>query len=86
MESTTKALTDDTPAMAVLEAVAERDGIDPSELDTPLYSAIDPDALDCLLDAGADVTVTFEYENHTVTASGDGRVVVDGDRHRGAGP
>lgn len=69
--------------MAVLDAIADVDGIDPSEFDTPLYSAIDPDALDCLLEAGADVTVTFEYEGHTVTASGDGQIVVDGERDAG---
>lgn len=63
--------------MAVLAAVADHVGTEPSKLDTPLYRAIDPDALDRLVAAGEDVRVTFTYAGHAITVRGDGTVDVD---------
>lgn len=68
------------PSMQVLETIAEAEGTDPEQL-TPLYSAIDPDALDALIDVrGTSQTgvdrVVFSYEGYTVTVTGDGRVDV----------
>ncbi|WP_324665632.1 HalOD1 output domain-containing protein [Haloarcula sediminis] len=44
----------------------------------PLYTAIDPDALDSVFTAdGSAGTVTFDYHGYTVTAHSAGRVVLD---------
>lgn len=61
---------------AVIEAVARRAGVDPLDLKTPLYDAIDPDELDVLLDGAgragrSPVEVTFRYHGYTVTIDGD---------------
>ena len=69
----------DSPASAIVEAVAEREGVDTTEL-PPLYDAIGPDILEVLHDADADANqrVTFEYCHYSVTVSSDGLVVLDG--------
>jgi hypothetical protein len=69
----------DTPASAIVEAVAEREGADTTEL-PPLYDAIGPDILEVLHDADADANqrVTFEYYDYSVTVSSDGLIVLDG--------
>lgn len=66
------------PSMRVLERVAEAKGTDPAEL-TPLYSVVDPGALDALFDAGGDARtgtahVAFSYEGYSVVVRSDGRV------------
>lgn len=65
-----------SPCEAILEEVASREGVDPLDLDEPLYASVDPDALESLLASGSDVTVRFSYAGYDVTASGDGRVDV----------
>ncbi|WP_324662866.1 HalOD1 output domain-containing protein [Haloarcula sediminis] len=62
-----------TASEAVIETVARQVGVDPLELDTPLYDAIDPGELNALLD-GADrapLEVTFRYYGYTVTVDAD---------------
>ena len=67
---------------AVVEAVAETAGVDPTELGTSLYDCIDPDALDALFaptyeGAGREGgTVRFEMAGYEVTVSGDSLVEV----------
>jgi hypothetical protein len=67
---------------AILTAVATATGNDPLEL-PPLYSVIDPDALEALFDPpaydGSDqrLTVTFEYADCRVTAKAHGTVMVE---------
>lgn len=66
---------------AVITAVAKRAGVDPLELETPLYDAIDPSHLDALLDgtdrtAPSAVEVTFRYHGYTVTVDGDLTVTI----------
>jgi len=56
-----------SPHEAVLQAVAQAHGLDPIELDEPLYEAIDPDALDHLVESSDEVTVTFRYCGCVVT-------------------
>ncbi len=58
---------------AVVRAVADREGVDPIELDEPLYEVIDSEALDELFASG-DGSVTFEYYGYEVTAHSDGQV------------
>lgn len=65
-------------ASAVVEAVAEREGVDSTDL-PPLFDAIGPDILEILHEADPDSNqrVTFEYAGYTVTVSADGSVVLD---------
>jgi len=63
----------ETPAEAVVAAVADVTGRSPLDLD-PLYDAIDPDTLNTLFSTPAwasSVTVTFEYCEHRVTLTGE---------------
>lgn len=74
--------TESTPVSeSVIEAVADEKDVDPMELTTPLYSVIDPDALDRVVDSTPsqdpmDVHVTFTYSDCEVTVYGDGHVSV----------
>lgn len=67
------------PSIAVVEAVAERDGVDASTLDPPLNTVVDGDALDSLF-AGkgedANAVVEFSYRGYVVVIGGDGAVTV----------
>ena len=65
------------PSLAVIEAVTSATQRDALDLE-PLYSEIDPDALDMLLaSANGDVCVGFQYEGCNVTVDGNGDVTVD---------
>lgn len=64
----------------VVEAVADAKGVSTTDLRTPLYAVVDPDALDDLVvsmncwsgeSAGH---VTFSYSGYEVTVSADGDV------------
>lgn len=63
---------------AVIEAVATAAGDDPLEIE-PLYSVVDPDALDALLnrtdrDREGNVSVTFPFHGYEVTVWRYGRI------------
>jgi len=63
----------------VIEAIADVRGVDPTELDVPLYWEIDLEALDRLCGGDTDdIAVTFTYDGTTVTVHGDGRIEVGG--------
>lgn len=65
--------------VAIVDAVADAAGVDASALDTPLYDAIDPDALSKLfhtLDGSVDGYVAFTYDGYRVLAYSDGSVDV----------
>lgn len=74
------------PSQAVVEAVADREDVEPTELAPPeyetLYDAVDPGALDALFAPrrnGADRTdgsITFQFCGYTVTVTADGEVSV----------
>lgn len=76
-----------SPSTAIIEAVAAVSEKDPIDLE-PLYSAVDPDALDMLLSRESihdgDVDVTFDFEAHAVSMSSYGSIVLrsaqDGNR------
>ena len=64
----------------VITAVADAKGVDPLELE-PLYSAVDPDALNSLFSADAgslesNLEVRFTMSGCQVVVRGDGEVVV----------
>lgn len=66
---------DNSPSRAVLLAVADAEGVDPTDLPS-LYEATDPDALDRLLsrDGGQ---VRFNYHGYQVTVGQQGIVALD---------
>lgn len=66
------------PSMTVVSTVAEREGVDPMDLQPPLWDRVDPDALDRLFaDRNGGLTVEFEYLTYTVRVEADGEVTVD---------
>jgi hypothetical protein len=69
-----------SPSERVVRAVADHRGVSPEQLDEPLYSAIDPDALDILFARRPGETTVLElefiYHGHRVTVESDGSVTV----------
>ena len=68
-------------SMRVLDAIAERKGVDPIDLDAPLNDVIDGDALDRLFsatheDRDGHVRVEFTYVGYDVVVAGDDDVAV----------
>lgn len=64
---------DEHLSQAVVEAVADAEGVDPIELDVPLFAAVDPDALDALFrehDRSL-AMVQFVYHGYRITVYGD---------------
>ena len=59
--------------MRVLEAVADVRGVDVSNLNPPLGTVIDPDALEAMIDAGSDsdVSVSLTYADCRITVTDD---------------
>lgn len=64
---------------AVVRAVADAEGVDPTELDTPLYEAVDPDALDALYreNENSVTRMQFAYYGYRVTVHGDAELEVE---------
>ncbi len=69
-------------SQAVIAAVADAEGVDPVDLDRPLYEAVDPEALDSLFRSSGrrelDGHVRFEYYGYEITVYGDGRLELAG--------
>lgn len=66
-------------SLKVIEEVADREGIDPAELQPPLHTVVDTDALDALFRSTASTpraegTVEFQYRGHTIRVDGGGEV------------
>lgn len=72
------------PSRAVIEAVARQEGVDVTEIEPPeyepLYTVIDPEALDELfqtpLQQPATARITFEYEGYEIVVHSDGGVEI----------
>lgn len=66
----------------IVEKVADSEGVDPTELQPPLYEVIEPDALNAVFaDAESDVSredgrVEFTYCGYQVVVRSDGQVSV----------
>lgn len=70
----------DDVVRGLLEALAATEGCEPVELDYALQDHIDVDALDALLaHPTGSWTLSFEVPDHSVTVTGDGVVLVDGE-------
>lgn len=66
---------------SVIEAVADREGVDPMDLTAPLYDAVDPEALDAMVQNDAkynesSLRIEFQYYGYTISVSADGSVQV----------
>lgn len=72
--------TDASVTRRVVEAVAEREGVDPVELKPPLHSALDPDALETLFDhPGSEaLNLEFSYCGYDVVVEEEGVDLLDG--------
>ncbi|THE65894.1 hypothetical protein D8Y22_05050 [Salinadaptatus halalkaliphilus] len=70
------------PSVTIVERIAKRDGVDPTELTPPLYSAIDPEALDSLFsttdgtDARSVGNVRFTYNGYEVCVQSSGEISI----------
>lgn len=70
------------PSRAIIEEVAAQEGVDPVDLDVPLFETIDPEALDTLVETAdtgySDTTLLLEftYYGYDVGVSSDGAVSV----------
>ena len=64
--------------LTVVETVSAVNGREPTTMD-PLYSVLDPDALEALLSSSraGDVQLSFTFEGCLVTLSSSGDVVVE---------
>lgn len=62
--------------MMVLQAVSEEKGQSPDELDSKIYDAIDPDALERVVESGS-VSVQFDYSGCTVFIQSNDDVYVE---------
>jgi hypothetical protein len=77
-----------TASEAVVEAVADEEGVSPIDVRPPLYEVIDPDALDQLTSSMTRVSdespgrIVFSYAGYEVTVAGDGEVSVAEDDSR----
>lgn len=70
---------DRSVSLSVIEALAEARGVEPTAIETPLYDAVDPEALDALFDPADDRTsgrVVFEIQEFEVTVTSDREVFV----------
>ncbi|RKD97266.1 HalOD1 output domain-containing protein [Halopiger aswanensis] len=84
-----EAADDQSLSFAVIAAVAEREGVDPTDIEPPeyeaLYDAINPEALDSLFAPRTDGTartagrVEFTYCDYHVVVTSDGDVEVHDD-------
>lgn len=78
----------ETLSTAIITAMAEHEGIDPVELDHPLYEVVDPDALDALFPVQRDGTgapigrLSFSYNGYEVHVTSDGDVRVSDSSER----
>lgn len=68
-------------SLRVVEELADREGTDPAELQPPLHTVIDTDALDVLFESTSSTTrtggtVEFRYRGYTVRVDGSGEIEI----------
>jgi len=77
--SHTTMLDHDSIALAVVQSVAEREGVDPVALEPPLHAVVDPEALEALFRSTNTTermagTIQFDYCGYTVHVDASGTV------------
>lgn len=66
----------------IIELISDLEGIDPVDMSPPLFSVVDPEALDTLFqtstDDGPQISghVQFEYRGYDIRVQDDGEIVV----------
>lgn len=71
-----------SPSVEVVDRVAAIEGIDPVDLEVPLYDVVDPEALDRLVGGegtrseGTPSRIEFTYYGHRVVVTAEGTVDV----------
>ena len=66
------------PSMAVVDSVAQAEGVSAVDLRKPLYESVDPQALDNFFrDGRHSARVTFDYHGYRVTVEGTGEVTLE---------
>ena len=69
------------PATELVRAVAQADGVEPTELDVRLQDYIDVDAIERLVaHDSSSWSLSFELSDHDVTITGSGVILIDGTR------
>lgn len=81
MRVSRSALSDERISTTVVAAVADAEGVPPTDVNPPLYRVVDPDALNRLFETKWDSSedgphVSFTYSGYEVTIRGAGDVVV----------
>lgn len=66
---------DETPTVAVVDAIAGSEGVDALDL-PPISECIDPDALNTICESLDDGYITFTYCGYSVTVNHDMRIHV----------
>ena len=77
MNSQTTQQGHEKPSYRVVEAIADAMDTDVIDLQPPLYSAIDPTALDLLFAGSRPVSVQFEYEEYIISVDADRTITID---------
>ena len=82
MESVRTTVEKRSVSQAVIETVAEAEGVDTEDLTPPLYDVVNPDALEQLFSATSTAgrtegKVVFSYRTHEITVTADGLVRVE---------
>lgn len=73
---------DGKPSERVICEIADWEGIGPSQLETPLYDVIDPEALDSMFKhntirkGSTDIKIEFSYLGYEIIVESPGHVVV----------
>lgn len=71
--------------VAIVEGIAEKEGIDPTDLGYSLQQYIDTDVLEALDATGGrkgEWRLRFRVADHTVTVDSEERVLIDGSEYR----
>ena len=59
------------PSVAVVEALADLEKVDPTSLETRLNDYVDPDALDALVTRGKEMSVSFRLNDYRIRIESD---------------
>ena len=70
--------TEDPPSVAVVCEIADREGVDPTALQPPLWNVVDPEAMDRLVGGETgDCSIRFQYLDYEICVDGASGVTVD---------